>query len=261
VRSGRIVDSTQRLLQLLDGRGVQGTFFILGWIAERFPALIHEIRAAGHEIGSHSYEHRLVYQQTPEAFREDLRRSRDVLSEIIGEAVTSYRAPSFSITRESWWALEILVEEGFTVDSSVAPVWHDRYGVADSRPEIHDIETRAGSICEFPPTVLRFGGMRAGMAGGGYFRLFPWGWTGRRIQQYLSASQHPLMFYTHPWEIDDQQPRLQVGSRLSRFRHYVNLPHTMNRLEQLLDTFSFGPMGRVLAEQKAVNAALEGAAL
>jgi polysaccharide deacetylase family protein (PEP-CTERM system associated) len=153
----RVVDSTRRLLHLLAAEQVQATFFVLGWVANRFPDLVREIHSAGHEIGSHSYWHRLAYHLTPEAFRADLVESRDVLQDIIGESVTAFRAPSFSITRRSLWALEILASEGFTTDSSIFPIRHDRYGIPNASPRVHVLSTPAGSLREFPPSVVRFG--------------------------------------------------------------------------------------------------------
>jgi len=244
--SSRVVENTQRLLDLLAQHRVRGTFFILGWVAEKFPQLVREIHAAGHEVGSHSYWHRLVYQQTPGEFRKDLRRSRDVLTDILGEDVTCYRAPTFSITGRSWWALEILVEEGFTVDSSIFPVRHDRYGVPDGNPDIHEIETASGPITEFPPSTYRCLGRNLPVAGGGYFRLMPLHWTLHCVLRINEDASRPFMFYTHPWEIDGRQPKLSAGTRLSRFRHRVNLNHTAGRLHQLLARFPFGRMDHVI---------------
>lgn len=242
----RVVQNTHRLLELLARHRVHGTFFVLGWTAERFPQLVRDIHAAGHEIGSHSYWHRLIYELTPGEFRDDLRRSRDVLTDIIGEKVTCYRAPTFSITRKSWWALEILVEEGFTVDSSVVPIRHDRYGVPDSNPYIHRIDTPSGALIEFPACVYRAAKFNLPVGGGGYFRLYPFAFTKYCLSRTLIRSKDPFMFYTHPWEIDHEQPRLGVGSVTSRFRHYVGLRHTENKLQRLLQSFRFAPMGDVL---------------
>ncbi|MCD4726621.1 MAG: polysaccharide deacetylase family protein, partial [Pirellulales bacterium] len=163
----RVVSNTHHILQLLDRHHVRATFFVLGWVAQRHPRLVREIHACGHEIGSHGYWHRLVYQQTPEEFRTDLRRSRDALQETLGRPVTAYRAASFSITRQSLWALEILVEEGFLVDSSVFPIRHDRYGIPGAEPGPHRLETPAGSLWEFPPSVARLAGMNLPVGGGG----------------------------------------------------------------------------------------------
>ena len=169
----RVAANTRRLLRLLDEHEVHATFFVLGWVAERFPELVREIHGAGHEIGSHSYWHRLVYELSPDAFREDLVRSRDVLEQITGEQVTAYRAPSFSITKASLWSLEILADEGFTTDSSIFPIRHDRYGIPDAQPALHRLSTAAGDLWEFPASVVRIAGMNVPVSGGGYFRLYP----------------------------------------------------------------------------------------
>jgi polysaccharide deacetylase family protein (PEP-CTERM system associated) len=229
--------------------GVQGTFFVLGWVAERFPSLVREIAAAGHEIGSHSYWHRLVYQMAPAEFRDDLRRSIGVIEEAAGIKVTRYRAPSFSITRRSLWALEILVEEGIEVDSSVFPVHHDRYGIPGARPTIHRLKTPSGPLVEFPPTVVRLGRLTLPVGGGGYFRLYPYSATSCLLNRINRADQRPFMFYCHPWEIDPGQPRMRAGSLLSHFRHYVNLATTERKLNRLLNDFSFSAVEAALGYQ------------
>lgn len=244
----RVVQNTQRLLELLNRHRVQGTFFVLGWIAERFPQLVREIHAAGHQIGSHSYWHRLIYEQKPQEFRDDLRRSRDVLTDIIGEKIHCYRAPTFSITRKSWWALEILVEEGFTVDSSIFPVHHHRYGVPDAQPGVHEINTPSGTITEFPPSTLRLFGRNLPVAGGGYFRLMPLSWTLRCVRSINERAGRPFLFYAHPWEIDGEQPRISAGSRIDRMRHYLNLRKTEGRLDQLVASYRFGRLDAVIRQ-------------
>ena len=244
----RVVASTQRLLHLLGRRDIQGTFFILGWVARKFPRLVQAIHAAGHEIGSHSYWHRLIYTQTPQEFRQDLRESKRVLEDIIQSPVEAFRAPSFSITRRSLWALEILAEEGFRTDSSVFPTRHDRYGIPGARPEIHALATASGSVTEFPPTIVQWWRMALPAGGGGYFRLYPYALTHALLRRVNGRHGRPFMFYVHPWEVDPGQPRLPVGSRLSRFRHYVNLKNTEQKLERLLSHFKFGRMCDVLAE-------------
>lgn len=237
----RVEASTYRLLELFDRWNVKCTFFVLGWVARRFPQLVCDIDAAGHEIGSHSFWHRLVYLMSREEFREDLRLSRDVLQDLVGKPITLYRAPSFSITRRSLWALEVLAEEGFTQDSSVVPAWHDRYGVPGAEPRIHQIRTAAGSITEFPPSVAHVCGLRLPISGGGYFRFYPWSMTRHLLRAVNRREQRPFVFYMHPWEVDPDQPRLP-GSLVSRFRHYVNLGSTKSRLESLLASFSFGKL-------------------
>ena len=242
----RVQANTCRFLELLDRRHVRATFFVLGWIAERYPQLVREIHACGHEIGSHGYWHRLVYQQTPEGFRADLRRSRDVLQEVIGQAVTAYRAASFSVTGQSLWSLEILVEEGFTIDSSIFPIRHDRYGIPGARLGPHRLTTAAGTIWELPPAVVRLAGMHLPVGGGGYFRLFPLPWTLYCLRRINGVQRQPFVCYVHPWEFDPDQPRLR-GSRLSRFRHYVNLSRNEQKLDAALSRFRFGRLQDLVA--------------
>lgn len=255
----RVVANTHRLLQLLDRRHTQATFFVLGWVAERFPQLVREIQACGHEIGSHSYGHSLLYRLTPEQFREDLVRSRDLLQNLTGQPVVAFRAPSFSVTQQSLWALEILAEEGFRFDSSIFPIYHDRYGIPDAPEAIHPIETAAGTVWEFPGSVLRLGPVNLPVSGGGYFRLYPLAWTVWCLSQINAKGGRPFVFYVHPWEIDPDQPRLQAGSRLGRMRHYVNLKTTERKLEALLDRFCFGPVSTVIEETIARQAGVSGA--
>jgi polysaccharide deacetylase family protein (PEP-CTERM system associated) len=235
------------MLELLARHEVRATFFVLGWVAVRFPQIVRDINAAGHELACHSHWHRLVYQQTPEDFRSDLRRAKAAIEDAAGEAISAYRAPSFSITRRSLWALDILAEEGFTVDSSLFPVRHDRYGIPGAPQHIHTIDTQAGPITEFPMTIARFGRFHLPIGGGGYFRLYPYSLTRRLLRQVNVALGRPFVFYVHPWEIDADQPRIRSGSRLSRFRHYVNLATTERKLERLLQDFSFGRMSDVLS--------------
>ncbi|MDZ4817768.1 MAG: DUF3473 domain-containing protein [Planctomycetota bacterium] len=242
----RVVNSTQRILDLLAQQQVHGTFYVLGWVADKFPQLVQQIHAAGHEIGSHSYWHRLVYQLTPAEFREDLRRSLDALQQITGEQVRLYRAPSFSITKDSLWALEILAEEGITCDSSIFPVHHDRYGIPNARPDIHSISAGNHEICEFPPSISRLGGMNVPCSGGGYFRLYPWFVSRALLARINAKSSRPFMFYVHPWEVDHRQPRIRAGSFVANCRHYVNLHSTYRKLEYLLQHFRFGRVSDVL---------------
>lgn len=249
--ASRVVPNTQRVLEVLAKHGVTATFFVLGWVAERYPQLIREIDVAGHEIGSHGYWHRLIYNQSADEFREDLRQSRGALEEVTGRAVTAYRAPSFSITRESQWALEILVEEGFLVDSSVFPVYHDRYGIPGAEPRIHPISTPAGTLWEFPPAVVKFAGLTLPIGGGGYLRLYPLWLTCRGLARINRREGSPFLVYMHPWEVDPGQPRLGVGSAVSRFRHYVNLSRTERKLEGLLSRFRFGSLSEVVQSRQS----------
>ena len=246
--ASRVVTNTERLLELLARHGVQATFYILGYVAEQHPELVRHIDAAGHEIGSHSYWHRLVYDLSPDEFRDDLRRSRDVLQNLTGKPVTTFRAPSFSITKRSLWALEILAEEGFTTDSSIFPVRHGRYGIPDAPCEPHALQFAAGQLWEFPVTVYRAGKLaNVPIAGGGYFRLFPLAVTMQLLRRVNVRHHRPFVFYVHPWEFDPQQPRLRAGSRIQRFRHYVNLSTTEAKLTRMLKEFHFGRLDHVLA--------------
>jgi polysaccharide deacetylase family protein (PEP-CTERM system associated) len=242
----RVEANTRRVLHLLDRHNVKATFFVLGWIGSHYPQLVREIHRAGHEIASHGYWHSLIYNQTPAEFREDIRLSRQVLEDIIGERVFIYRAPSFSVTEQSRWALAVLAEEGFSIDSSVFPIYHDRYGIPGAKRFPHQIRTTAGSLWEFPPSVVRFAGQNLPVSGGGYFRLFPLFWTMWCLKRLGSCADQPFVFYVHPWETDPDQPRFNGASRTSRFRHYVNLRRTMAKLDALLPKFRFGTVSEAI---------------
>ena len=254
----RVEANTFRIADLLDGANVCGTFFILGWVAERFPSLVRELRARGHEIGSHSYWHRLIYSQSPEEFRADLKQSRDVLQDVLGEPVISYRAPSFSITQKSLWALDILAEEGFQIDSSIFPVYHDRYGIAGARRDIHFQQTKSGKLAEFPPSVFKMGWWNLPISGGGYFRLYPLAFTRYCLSQLNTHTRQPFMFYIHPWEVDPQQPRLPETSLMSKMRHYVNLHTTEAKLRALLGQFAFGRVDEIVDRHVELNRSVSG---
>jgi polysaccharide deacetylase family protein (PEP-CTERM system associated) len=241
----RIEASTGRVLDALARAGVRATFFVLGWVAEHHPAAVRAVHAAGHEVGCHSYWHRLVYDQTPAAFRADLRRARDTLQDLTGDAVTAYRAPSFSVTRRSLWALDVLIEEGFTLDSSIYPTHHDRYGLAGAPLRPHRIRRPAGTVVEFPLPVCRRLGYPLPVGGGGYFRLYPYAVTRLGLRA-INAEGRPFAAYVHPWEFDPGQPRLKPG-RLRAFRHYVNLHRTEARLARLLRDFRLGTISDALA--------------
>ena len=249
----RVTRNTERLLALFGHANVRATFFVLGWVAERFPGLVRDIAARGHEIASHGFSHRLVYDQTPEQFRADLRRSRDAIAAAVNAPVYGYRAPSFSITKRSFWALETLIEEGFIYDASIFPIRHDRYGVPSAPRRFHTLQTNAGTIWECPGSTVRVGGMNFPVAGGGYFRLLPYAWTQWGIGRLNEVEGRPAIFYIHPWEIDPDQPRLP-GSWFSRFRHYRNLSETEGRLERLVSDFAFAPLVEVLARESQEQA-------
>jgi polysaccharide deacetylase family protein (PEP-CTERM system associated) len=250
-RPSRVCRNTERLLDVFAASNVRATFFVLGWVAERFPQLVRRIVGEGHELASHGYEHRLVYSQTSRAFRDDLRRARAALESAGGCPVLGYRAPSYSIVRKSLWALDVLIEEGYLYDSSIYPVRHDRYGIPDWPREVHQITRPGGSIWELPGSTIRVAGTNLPIGGGGYFRLLPYGWTRHGIRR-LNAASQPAIFYLHPWEIDPDQPRITAG-RLSTFRHYRNLTETEGRLKRLLAGFPFGRVSDVLANVAQSN--------
>ena len=239
-RESRVVGNTQKLLAIFEQFDVRGTFFVLGWVAERHPQLVRDIAARGHEIACHGYSHRLVYEQSPEEFYAETLRAKNLLEEITGSAVVGYRAASYSIVRESLWALDILVELGFAYDSSIFPVRHDRYGIPNAERVPHRLATLNGkSIVEWPLATARILGCRLPVAGGGYFRLLPY-WLSRWGLASINRRElQPFIFYLHPWEIDPEQPRVSA-SWLSRFRHYTNLGKCEERLRRLLGEFRFG---------------------
>ena len=243
----RVSANTARLLDIFDEHAVRGTFFVLGWVAERFPDLVRQIAGRRHEIASHGYAHRLVYDQTPAAFRDDVRRAKRILEDTSGQQVLGYRAPSYSITPRSLWALDVLVEEGYRYDSSIFPIRHDRYGIAVSQRQPYRIDRPHGSIVEFPGSTTRVGPMNLPIAGGGYFRIFPYQWAHWGISRVNRLERRAVVFYLHPWEIDPDQPRLAAG-RLGTFRHYRNLALTESRLRRLLGDFKFGPMQALLRD-------------
>lgn len=246
----RVVKNTERLLQIFSDHSVSATFFVLGWVAERYPALVARIAAAGHEIASHGYAHRLVYDQAPGEFREDVRRAKAVIEETSGQRVRGYRAPSYSITTRSLWALDVLLDEGHEYDSSIFPIRHDRYGIPRSPRHPYVLSRGGGSLVEAPASTVRLGPMNLPVAGGGYFRILPYPWTRWGIARVNRHEGRSVIFYLHPWEIDPDQPRLAAGG-LSRFRHYRNLRKTEDRLRRLLTHFRFGPLGRMLSETAA----------
>lgn len=245
-RESRVERNTGVLLDLLAEQQVRGTFFVLGWIAERHPGLIKRIAAEGHEIACHGFSHQLIYTQTPAEFRDETARSKRILEDLVGAAVLGYRAASFSITRQSLWALDVLIDLGFQYDSSVFPIRHDRYGIpgADPRPAL--LAAPSGrTLVEFPMSAARFAGVAVPVSGGGYFRLLPYAVTRAGLRQINDRFGRPFTFYLHPWEIDPGQPRVRVGW-LSRFRHYTNLDRCESRLRRLLREFRFGAMREVL---------------
>lgn len=242
----RVVGNTWRLLELLHFHKVKATFFVLGWIAERYPQVVLAIHQEGHEIASHGYRHRLLYNMTREEFWDDTKRAKGILEDLCGASVVGYRAASYSIVRETLWCLDVLQELGFQYDSSIFPIYHDRYGIPNTArfPYYHPLA--GGPFLEFPLSTVRLFGRNVPVAGGGYFRLFPYQFIRWGIRQINEREKAPAIIYLHPWEIDPKQPRID-GSRLSRFRHYINLEKTESRLKHLLRDFRFGSVREVLS--------------
>ncbi len=240
----RVAGSVRRLLELLSRHQARGTFFVLGWLAERYPELVREIAVAGHEIASHGWDHRRVTELDRDEFRESIARSRRLLEEVSGQRVRGFRAPSFSITTGLEWALDLLVEEGYAYDSSLFPVRRPGYGYAGGARDPHWLNRGSGRIAELPPLTLRRMGVNVPAGGGAYFRLFPY----RLVRQALTeagARGVPGTFYIHPWELDPEQPRLPC-SWSTRVRHYGGLRRTPARLERLLGEFRFAPIADTL---------------
>lgn len=238
----RVPSNTARVLDILDRHSVKATCFVVGWVADRFPKLVKEIVRRGHEVGCHSYSHRLVYRLTAEEFREDTRRAKGLLEDITGEKVRGYRAPSYSITKDSLWALDVLIDEGFEYDSSIFPVRHDLYGLPGFGrfPKVVESEA-AGEIFEIPPSTLSILGRNIPFGGGGYLRLYPIALTEWGVRSMNEKEGRPAVVYIHPWEIDPGQPRLN-GTRRSVFRHYVNIEQAETKLVHLLSRFRFAPV-------------------
>ena len=245
--SSRVVQNTQRVFELLDEVDCKATFFALGWVAESYPGLIREIANRGHEVACHSDKHQRVFEMTPTEFREDTRVARNRLQDASGAAIIGYRAPSFSITRNSLWALEILAELGFRYDSSIFPVLHPNYGMPRGPRTPFRVETNHGAIVEFPMPTLEFAGSRAPFGGGAYLRLLPY-WYTRWGMRYLNEREgQPTCVYIHPWEIDPEQPRME-GSLTARLRHYLGLGSTEAKLRCLLRDFEFAPLCALVAD-------------
>ncbi len=243
----RVVANTHRLLDLLAAGSVRATFFVLGWVAERQPQLVRAIVRAGHELASHGYSHQLIYDQSPEQFKQETLRGKQLLEDIGGTRVAGYRAASYSITPRSLWALDTLAEAGFEWDSSIFPVRHDRYGIPDAPRVPHRAELPSGQhLVEFPLTTYRLLGTQLPAIGGGYFRLYPYALSSALARGYVRQTGKPFVFYMHPWEIDPEQPRIATRSWLSRFRHYNNLDRCAARLARLMEEFAFGAMSDVL---------------
>jgi len=248
----RVERNTDAVLDLFDAAGVTATFFTLGWVAERYPALMRRIAEAGHEVASHGYDHARVFTFTPEQFRADLRKSRAILEDVSGQAVTGYRAPSFSIDPRTPWAHPILAEEGYRYSSSVAPIRHDHYGWPDS-PRFAWKPVKDAPLVELPVTTARLGGQTLAAGGGGFFRLLPYGFSRWAIRQVNGQDQRPAILYFHPWEIDPGQPRVAGAPLRSRLRHYSNLSAMAGKLRRLTRDFAWTRVD-ALADREAERA-------
>lgn len=256
----RVEENTSRILDMLDEFQVKATFFVLGWVAERKPALVREIARRGHEVASHGHGHQRVCNQTREEFRKDIRRSKAVLENLVGEPVQGYRAPSYSISLKCLWAYDELLEAGYCYDSSVFPISHDLYGIPDWPRHPFTVEKGADGqwrpgtdggdgtlrMTEIPITTLSIVGKGVPIAGGGYFRLFPYAFTKWGLRRINRVEQRSFVFYIHPWEIDPGQPRMSDAGLRSRFRHYLNLHRTEARFRALLKDFRFATVREVM---------------
>jgi polysaccharide deacetylase family protein (PEP-CTERM system associated) len=236
----RVEGNITAILRLLKKYDTRATFFIVGWIAEKHPEVVRAISNDGHDIGCHSYWHQNIYDLTPEAFREDTLKAKTILESICNRKITAYRAPSYSITQKSLWALDILKEMGFTTDSSIFPIRHDIYGIPDAPRFRYNLPQEG--MEEFPISTVVFFGQRIPVAGGGYFRLFPYWLTKYALNRINKKEKQPFVFYLHPWEIDSRQPKFSKAKPLSKFRHYNNLDKTIGRFERLLNDFDFIPL-------------------
>jgi polysaccharide deacetylase family protein (PEP-CTERM system associated) len=240
----RIVPVGHKLLEILGEAGVRATFFVLGYVAESHPEMVRRIADAGHEIATHGYSHGLIYRQTPEMFRREMSRAVGALEQMTGRKVLGHRAPFFSITRDSLWALEVLCELGIRYDSSIFPVLNYRYGIEGAPRWPHSLDAAGRSLMEFPISTWQLLGRNVPVAGGAYFRIYPYALT-RRAFRAINGEGHPVAFYLHPWEIDPAHPRIPLPRRIA-LTHYFNLNATEGRFRRLLGDFRFAPMGEVL---------------
>ena len=245
----RIVPLMERLLDLFDERNARATFFVLGWVAEHHPKLVRQLAERGHEVATHSYGHRMATKLEPKTFKDDLLRSIKILQDITGRDVLGFRAPTFSVTRQTLWVLDVLAEAGLKYDSSIYPIWHDRYGIPDAPRFVFEVETRSGAkIVEFPMPTLRIFGKNFPFGGGGYLRLFPLRFTTMAIRRF-NKNGFPAIIYMHPWEFDAQQPKVPLG-RLQALRHYGNISRNLSKVGYLLKTFEWTNFETYLSQIK-----------
>jgi polysaccharide deacetylase family protein (PEP-CTERM system associated) len=235
--SSRIENNTKAILDIIESFDVKATFFVLGWIADKYPGVVRDIHSRGNEVGCHSYFHRLIYNMPHEEFRSDTKKTKDILEQITGSAVHGYRAPSYSITNDTLWALDILEELGFTYDSSIFPIYHDRYGIPDSPRFKYKLPN--SNLVEYPISTSVLSGIKIPVSGGGYFRLLPYSFTRMALRRVNNKEKQPFVFYLHPWEIDPGQPKMSGINIFSKFRHYHSLDKTAARFKRLLKDFKF----------------------
>jgi polysaccharide deacetylase family protein (PEP-CTERM system associated) len=254
----RVERNSDCVLALLDEAGIKATFFTLGWVAERYPALMRRIADAGHEIASHGYDHRRVFTFTPNEFRSDLKKSRELIENASGKQVTGYRAPSFSIDARTPWAHEVLAQEGYAYSSSVAPVKHDHYGWPEA-PRFAFLPVKGSDLLELPVTTARLGGRTMAAGGGGFFRLLPYRFSHWAIRRVNAVEGRPAIFYFHPWEIDPDQPRIAEAPLRSKVRHYSRLKAMADKLRKLADDFQWGRVDALLEGER--GRALSGLAV
>ena len=245
VRECRVERNVASILAMLDDHDTKATFFTLGWIAERFPGVVREIVANGHELASHGYGHERASDQTPDSFYADINVAKLLLEDLSGSEVKGYRAPSFSIGERNLWAFECLERAGYHYSSSIYPIHHDHYGMPNAPRHAHAI----GNLLEIPATTLRFFNRNWPASGGGYFRLMPYGLSRWMIERINRVDNMPAVFYFHPWEVDIEQPRIPGISAKTRFRHYLNIHRMESRLRRLLADFSWTRMDRLFLDQ------------
>lgn len=243
----RVEKNTFRIIEILDQCKVKATFFILGWVAERYKSLILTLDQCGHEIASHGYSHKRIYNQSPIQFLEETKRSKELLEDIIGKAIWGYRAASYSITSKSLWALDIIRDQNFRYDSSIFPIYHDTYGIAEAPRFCYELTKEGEGLVEFPPSTVKISKLNFPVAGGGYLRFYPYFLTRWGISHLNKREKQPALVYLHPWEIDPNQPRIAT-SRFASLRHYYNLDKVEERLISLMQCFQFGTMRQVLQE-------------
>ncbi|MGE4306568.1 MAG: XrtA system polysaccharide deacetylase [Novosphingobium sp.] len=251
----RVERNCDEILRLFDDCRVKGTFFTLGWVAERHPVLMRRIAAEGHEIASHGWDHERVFRLGAEGFAQDIARARKAIEDASGTAVLGYRAPSFSIDARTPWAFEVLAEQGYAYSSSVAPITHDHYGWREApRFAFHPLP--GCDLVEIPVTTATFAGRRLAAGGGGFFRVLPYGFSRWAIRQVNREEKRPAVFYFHPWEIDPEQPRVADAPMRSKLRHYTNLGVMAGKLRQLIGDFRWGRMDELAAREAGRAVAL-----